>query len=72
MQSVVKHAGPIAEQYRQADYMPDASFILQLPDETVTTSNLFAVQKLFDGEFQFDVFFDSESSHKELDCKCYE
>ncbi|KAF8448061.1 glycoside hydrolase family 63 protein [Boletus edulis BED1] len=67
MQSILKHAGPIAEQYPQADRVPDASFILQLPDETVSASNLFAVQKFFDGEFQFDVFFDSASSHKKLD-----
>ena len=70
MQSVLKHAGPVAEQYRQADSAPDPSFVLQLPDETLTASNLFAVQKFFDGEFQFDVFFDSASSHKKLDCVC--
>lgn len=70
MQNILKHAGPIAEQYRQADHTPDPSFVLQLPDEIVTASNLFAVQKFFDGEFQFDVFFDSASSLMKLDCVC--
>ncbi|KAF9466429.1 glycoside hydrolase [Collybia nuda] len=45
---------------------PDPSFILQLPDEVYTGSNLFAVQKLFTGEFQFDVFFESGSSKQKL------
>lgn len=67
-QSILKYAKPIAEQYREGDYSPDPSFVLQLPDETVTASNLFAVQKFFDGEFQFDVFFDSASSPNDLDC----
>ncbi|KIK79717.1 glycoside hydrolase family 63 protein [Paxillus rubicundulus Ve08.2h10] len=67
MQSLLKRAGPIAEQYRQAEHAPDPSFVLQLPDETVTASNLFAVQKLFDGEFEFDVFFESSSASQKLD-----
>lgn len=70
LQDILKHAGPVVEQYRQADHAPDPSFVLQLPDETVTASNLFAVQKFFDGEFQFDVFFDSASSHSTLDSMC--
>ncbi|KIJ69518.1 glycoside hydrolase family 63 protein [Hydnomerulius pinastri MD-312] len=67
MQSLLKHAGPIAEQYRQADRAPDPSFVLQLPDETITGSNLYAVQKFFDGEFEFDVFFESASASQKLD-----
>ncbi|KAG9318385.1 glycoside hydrolase [Chiua virens] len=67
LQSILKHAGPISEKYREADSLPDPSFLLQLPDETITASNLFAVQKFFDGEFQFDVIFNSASSHSELD-----
>ncbi|KAJ3504255.1 hypothetical protein NLJ89_g8031 [Agrocybe chaxingu] len=45
---------------------PDPSFILQLPDDVHTNSNLFAVQKFFDGAFQFDVLFDSGSSKQKL------
>lgn len=47
---------------------PDPSFILQLPDEVYTGSNLFAVQKIFDATFQFDVFFESGSSKQKLSC----
>ncbi|KAG5727592.1 putative mannosyl-oligosaccharide glucosidase [Termitomyces sp. T112] len=46
--------------------LPDPSYVLQLPDETYSGSNLFAVQKLFDGPFQFDVFFESGSSKQKL------
>ncbi|KAF8061451.1 glycoside hydrolase [Lyophyllum atratum] len=45
---------------------PDPSYVLQLPDEVYTGSNLFAVQKFFDGAFQFDVFFESKSSKQKL------
>ncbi|CAA7265444.1 unnamed protein product [Cyclocybe aegerita] len=45
---------------------PDPSFVLQLPDDVHTNSNLFAVQKFFDGAFQFDVLFDSGSSKQML------
>ncbi|KAF9228032.1 glycoside hydrolase family 63 protein [Gyrodon lividus] len=67
MQSLLQRAGPIAEQYRQAERAPDPSFVLQLPDETVTASNLFAVQKFFDGEFEFDIYFESASALQKLD-----
>ncbi|EGN96016.1 glycoside hydrolase family 63 protein [Serpula lacrymans var. lacrymans S7.3] len=46
---------------------PDPSFVLQLSDEVYTGSNLYAVQKSFDGEFQFDVFFESQSAAQMLD-----
>lgn len=45
---------------------PDPSFVLQLPDEIYTGSNLFAVQKSFEGEFQFDIFFESASAKQKL------
>ncbi|KIM49430.1 glycoside hydrolase family 63 protein [Hebeloma cylindrosporum] len=45
---------------------PDPSFLLQLPDDVYIGSNLFGVQKLFDGPFQFDVFFDSGSVKQQL------
>ncbi|PPQ81232.1 hypothetical protein CVT25_015756 [Psilocybe cyanescens] len=45
---------------------PDPSFVLQLPDDVYTNSNLFAIQKFFDGPFQFDVFFDSASLKQKL------
>ena len=48
--------------------LPDPSFVLQLPDEVYTGSNLYAIQKSFDGGFQFDVFFESGSSKQKLSC----
>ncbi|KAI6109909.1 glycoside hydrolase family 63 protein [Pisolithus sp. B1] len=66
-QSMLGRASPLAEKYRQTEPAPDPSFILQLPDESVTGSNLYAVQKLFDGAFQFDVIFESGSATQTLD-----
>ncbi|KAI6102747.1 mannosyl oligosaccharide glucosidase-domain-containing protein [Pisolithus croceorrhizus] len=68
-QSMLGRASPLAEKYRQTEPAPDPSFILQLPDESVTGSNLYAVQKLFDGAFQFDVIFESGSATQTLDSK---
>jgi mannosyl-oligosaccharide glucosidase len=48
--------------------LPDPSFVLQLPDEVYTGSNLYAIQKSFDGGFQFDIFFESGSSKQKLSC----
>ncbi|KAG0705211.1 glycoside hydrolase [Suillus ampliporus] len=67
IQSIVTRASPIAEKYRSAEQAPDPSFVLQLPDDILTASNLFAVQKSFEGEFQFDVFFESASANQKFD-----
>ena len=48
---------------------PDPAFVYQLPDEAYTGSNLFAVQKHYDGPFQFDVFFESASAKQKLSCQ---
>jgi mannosyl-oligosaccharide glucosidase len=50
------------------DSAPHPSFTLQLSDETFSGSNLLAVQKFFDGKFQFDVFFESQSARTQLSC----
>ncbi|KAJ8078522.1 Processing alpha glucosidase I [Marasmius tenuissimus] len=67
-QALFQRAQGILEPYREpgAGVPPDPSFTLQLPDEAYTGSNLHAVQKLFDGEFQFDVFFESASAKQKL------
>ena len=63
MNAVMKHAQADIQNYQDpAKGPPDPSFVLQLPDESLSSSNLFAVQKAFDGEFQFDVFFESASA----------
>lgn len=60
-------ARPIIAPYQDPTVgAPDPSFILQLPDENAINSNLFAVQKFFDGPFQFDVYFDSASVKQNL------
>ncbi|KAK7043703.1 Processing alpha glucosidase I [Paramarasmius palmivorus] len=67
LQAIIQRAQGIVEPYRDpAIGAPDPSFVLQLPDEIYTGSNLHAVQKLFDGEFQFDVYFESASAKQRL------
>ncbi|KAJ7715951.1 glycoside hydrolase [Mycena maculata] len=67
LQNIIKRAQEILVPYKDvAAGPPDPSFVLQLPDEVYTSSNLYAVQKSFDGEFQFDVFFESASSKQKL------
>ncbi|GBE82451.1 Probable mannosyl-oligosaccharide [Sparassis crispa] len=67
VQSLLKHAQDAALPYKdQSNGMPDPSFVLQLPDEVYSSSNLFALQKSFDGPFQFDVFFESASAKQKL------
>ncbi|KIK63875.1 glycoside hydrolase family 63 protein [Collybiopsis luxurians FD-317 M1] len=67
MQSLMKRAQDVIAPYRDSTAGgPDPSFVLQLPDEVYSSSNLYAIQKLFDGGFQFDVFFESASSKQKL------
>lgn len=67
MQSAIQHAQEALAPFRDSTRgMPDPSFTLQLPDEVYTGSNLFAVQKTFDGRFQFDVFYESKSAKHTL------
>ncbi|KAH7889795.1 glycoside hydrolase [Phlebopus sp. FC_14] len=72
LQSIMTRASPIAEKYREVERAPDPSFVLQLPDESDTASTLYAVQKFFDGEFQFDIFFESGSASQALDASTIE
>ncbi|KAI0362709.1 glycoside hydrolase [Trametes cingulata] len=66
--AIVRSAQEAIGPYKDASKgFPDPAFILQLPDEVYTGSNLFAVQKHFDGPFQFDVFFESASAKQKLD-----
>ncbi|KAJ7684923.1 glycoside hydrolase [Mycena polygramma] len=65
LQNIIKRAQEILVPYKDAT-PPDPSFVLQLSDEVYTGSNLYAVQKSFDGEFQFDVFFESASNKQKL------
>lgn len=69
LQNVIKQAQETLQSYRDpATGPPHPSFVLQLTDDVYTGSNLFAVQKSFDGEFSFDVFYESGSSKQKLSC----
>lgn len=69
MQSILSHGKEAIAPYQNPSMtVPDASFVLQLPDEVFTGSTVYAVQKIFDGPFQFDVFFESASAHEKLSC----
>ncbi|EIN07794.1 glycoside hydrolase [Punctularia strigosozonata HHB-11173 SS5] len=65
MQDIITHAQPILDRYKssaQTTGYPAPAFLLQLSDEVLTSSNVYAVQKTFEGPFEFDVFFESKSA----------
>lgn len=69
LNALIDRARDIIVPYQDpAKDLPDPSFVLQLPDEVYTGSNLYAIQKSFDGRFQFDVYFESGSSKQKLSC----
>ncbi|KAG8896382.1 Processing alpha glucosidase I, partial [Tulasnella sp. 417] len=45
---------------------PEPGLLLTLPDDVLNGSNFYALQKTYDGEFSFDVFFESGSSESKL------
>jgi mannosyl-oligosaccharide glucosidase len=72
LQNILQEAQQTLQPYKNPTIgAPDPSFVLQLTDDVYTGSNLYAVQKLFDGEFSFDVFFESGSSKQKLSCKLF-
>lgn len=67
IQTIIKRANDVLQPYLDpAVGVPDPSFVLHLPDEAFTGSNLYAVQKFFDGPFQFDVLYESASAKQKL------
>ncbi|KAF8803526.1 glycoside hydrolase [Phlegmacium glaucopus] len=67
MKSILDHARDVLVPYQDSSLgAPDPSFVLQLSDDVYTSSNLYAVQKMFDGPFQFDVYFDSETVKQKI------
>lgn len=72
LQNIIKQAQETLQEYKDpAVGVPDPSFVLQLTDDVYTGSNLYAVQKNFQGEFSFDIFFESGSSKQKLSCKLF-
>ncbi|TFL06922.1 glycoside hydrolase [Pterulicium gracile] len=68
LENIISHASPILKEYQDPKASPpDPAFTLQLSDETYSNSNLYAIQKFFEGSFQFDVLYDSGSSNQKLD-----
>lgn len=70
IKSIIEHGQVAVAPYQGSSLgIPDPSFILQLPDDVYTGSNFYAVQKSFDGPFQFDIYFDSGSVKQKLTCE---
>lgn len=59
---------PILDKYGQQD-LPDPALLLSLTNEVAYGSNLFAIQKTYEGAFKLDVYFDSGSPGSALDGK---
>ncbi|KAK0542742.1 Processing alpha glucosidase I [Tilletia horrida] len=53
----------LAEKYGEEN-MPSPAFTMLLPNDVMSGANFFAAQKVFAGEFSFDVFFDPASTPK--------
>ncbi|KII88765.1 glycoside hydrolase family 63 protein [Plicaturopsis crispa FD-325 SS-3] len=67
LQNIIPRAQQIVYGYKDPKGgIPDPSWVLSLSDEVYSNSNLYAVQKMFDGPFQFDVYFDSGSNKQKL------
>jgi len=65
--AIVDNGQTLIANYQQPN-LPDPSYVLTLPNDVYTNSNLYAVQKSYDGPFQFDVFFESASAKHKLTC----
>ncbi|KAF8352343.1 glycoside hydrolase [Amanita rubescens] len=67
LKSLIEHARELVAPYTDPNAgHPEASYTLRLPNEVMLGSNLFAVQKTFDGPFQFDVYYESASNKQKL------
>ncbi|KAI0033259.1 glycoside hydrolase [Vararia minispora EC-137] len=67
LELLLAHAKEVLDPFQKPGTPPpDPSYTLQLPDVNHESSNMFAVQKFFDGPFQFDVFYESKSAKHEL------
>lgn len=68
MNAIVETAKPIINALK-ATGPPDPSFLLALPNTVQENSNLLAVQKIYDGAFEFDIFYDAPDVDEKLDCE---
>ena len=71
LQSIINHAKTAITPFQDPGVAPpDASFVLQLPDEVFTGSSLYAVQKTFEGPFQFDIIYENANVKQKLTGGC--
>jgi mannosyl-oligosaccharide glucosidase len=67
LKTILEHGRDVVTPYtNQQKGMPDPSYVLSLPNDVLYGSNVFGVQKHFDGPFQFDVIFDSASNTQKI------
>lgn len=67
LKTILEHGRDVVTPYtNQQNGLPDPSYVLSLPNEVLAGSNVFGVQKHFDGPFQFDVIFDSASNTQKI------
>ena len=46
---------------------PEPAFLLHLSNDVYNGATIFAVQKAFEGEFSFDVYYDAAGVERKLD-----
>ncbi|KDN51723.1 hypothetical protein RSAG8_00271, partial [Rhizoctonia solani AG-8 WAC10335] len=68
LKNIIDHATAAIKPFNEdKQNPPDPAFVLELEDEVRSGSNLYAVQKTFDGPFSFDVYYQSGSAGTKLD-----
>jgi mannosyl-oligosaccharide glucosidase len=69
MQSITTYSSELVKRnnWSNSGDFPDPSYVLRLGNTVMTDSNFYAVQKIFENEFQFDVFFESASARHNLE-----
>ncbi|CAE6490183.1 unnamed protein product [Rhizoctonia solani] len=68
LKNIIDHATTIIKPFNEdKQNPPDPAFVLEFEDEVRSGSNLYAVQKTFNGPFSFDVYYQSSSAGIKLD-----
>ncbi|EUC62183.1 mannosyl-oligosaccharide glucosidase [Rhizoctonia solani AG-3 Rhs1AP] len=68
LKNIIDHATTVIKPFNEdKQNPPDPAFVLEFEDEVRSGSNLYAVQKTFDGPFSFDVYYQSGSAGTKLD-----
>ncbi|KAG9010083.1 Processing alpha glucosidase I [Tulasnella sp. JGI-2019a] len=71
--AIMDFAMPLATKYQEKQQgLPEPAFLLTLPDDVTSGSNVYAIQKQFEGEFTFDIFYESASGEHHLDASVFE